>query len=73
MITLFRMCILKYLKTKWELAFWMELNKQANELIKHPENIETKVLQYLAEIIHASANSATTNENAFLVKGQKNG
>ena len=73
MITLFRMMVVKYIKTRWECAFWMEFNKQANELVKHPENIEKKILPYLAEIIHASTNSTTTNENAFLVKGQKNG
>ena len=52
MITLIRMCILKYLKVKWELAIWQAINQQANELIKHPENIEKKLLPFIAETVH---------------------
>lgn len=52
MITLIRMIIIKVLKTKWECAFWQEFNKQANELMKHPENIEKKMIPYFVDIIH---------------------
>ena len=52
MVTLVRLIILKYIKTKWQLAFWMEFNKQANELMKHPENIEKKLLPYISEAVH---------------------
>ena len=52
MITLIRLIIIKYIKTRWQCAFWMELNKQANELIKHPENIEKKIMPFIAEAVH---------------------
>lgn len=52
MITLIRLMILTYLKTKWQLAFWMEFNKQANEIVKHPENIQQKLLPFISETVH---------------------
>ena len=52
MITLIRLMIATYLSAKWKCAFWMEFNKQANELMKHPENIEKKFVPYMVEIIH---------------------
>jgi hypothetical protein len=47
--------IAKYYEAKWKCAFWYEFNKQANELMKHPENIEKKILPYLANLVHESA------------------
>ena len=52
MITLIRMIIVKYYKTKWQCAFWQEFNKQASELAKHPENIEKKMIPYFVDVIH---------------------
>ena len=52
MITLIRMIIVKYYKTKWQCAFWQEFNKQSTELAKHPENIEKKILPYLTNLVH---------------------
>ena len=52
MITLFRWILLKQKKVKWELALWQFIDKQANELLKNPEEIEKKFVSALAEIIH---------------------
>ena len=52
MITLFRWILLKQKKIKWELALWQFVDKQANELLKNPEEIEKKFVSALAEIIH---------------------
>ena len=52
MITLFRWILLKQKKIKWELALWQFVDKQANELLKNPEEIEKKFISALAEIIH---------------------
>ena len=52
MITLFRWIILQQKKTKWELALWQFIDKQAKELLKNPEEIEKKLVSALAEIIH---------------------
>ena len=52
MITLFRWYLLKAKKIKWELALWQFVDKQANELLKNPEEIEKKFVSALAEIIH---------------------
>ena len=41
MITLFRM-----------IRLWQFIDKQANELLKNPEEIEKKFVSALAEIIH---------------------
>ena len=54
MITLFRWYLLKAKRIKWELALWQFIDQQATELIKHPEEIEKKILPYLAELIHES-------------------
>lgn len=64
MITLIRMVRLWQIRTKWELAFWQFINKQANELIKNPEELEKKILPYLVEIIHNSRPHQSTDENA---------
>lgn len=52
MLTLIRWLILQQKKTKWELALWQFIDKQASELIKNPEEIEKKFVSALAEIIH---------------------
>ena len=57
MITLIRMIRLWQLRTKWKLAFWQFVNKQATELIKNPEELEKKILPYLVEVIHSSVQS----------------
>ncbi len=54
MITLFRWVLLKHKEIKWKLAFWQFADKQFMELIKNPEKIEEiekKIMPYLAEII----------------------
>ncbi len=52
MITLFRIIKLFQLKVKWQLAVWQFADKQLTELVKNPEEIEKKVISYLAELIH---------------------
>ena len=52
MITLIRWIIIQQKKIKWELALWQFIDKQANELLKNPEEIEKKFVSALAEIIH---------------------
>lgn len=55
MITLFRMIRLWQLKTKWKLAFWQFIDKQAMELIKAPEELEKKFMDSLTRLIHESS------------------
>ena len=52
MITLFRWIVLEQTKIKSELALWQFIDKQANELLKNPDEIEKKFVSALAEIIH---------------------
>lgn len=52
MITLYRMWKLHQLRTKWRLAVYQFIDKQATELLKNPEEIEKKFISALAEIIH---------------------
>ena len=52
MITLFRAIRLWQLRTKWRLAMYQLIDKQASELLKNPEEIEKKIVSALAEIIH---------------------
>ena len=74
MITLIRMMIKTYLKAKWECALWMTFNKEANKLIKNPEEIEKKLLPYIVDAIQkASAMEKLNNiPDELLIKGQKN-
>lgn len=58
MITLFRMVRLWQLRTKWKLAIWQFVDKQVMELIKNPEEIEKKLVNSLAKLIHESNNKA---------------
>ncbi len=57
MVTLFRKIRLWQIRTKWQLTFWQFADKQLMELIKHPEEIEKKVMPYLVEIISKSNNT----------------
>ena len=57
MITLFRWFILQTKKVKWELALWQFLDKELTILMKNPEEIEKKILPYLAELVHSSVQS----------------
>lgn len=52
MITLFRWMFLKQKEIKWKLAFWQFVDKQVMELIKNPEELEKKIIDSLAQIIH---------------------
>lgn len=52
MITLIRMVRLWQLKTKWHLAMYQFIDKQATELLKNPEEIEKKFISPIAELIH---------------------
>lgn len=54
MITLFRWFILQTKKVKWELALWQFLDKELTILMKNPEEIEKKLMPYLAELVHNS-------------------
>ena len=54
MITLFRYWLYKSKEIKWKCALWMELDKQLTKLAKNPEEIEKKIIPYLAELIHSS-------------------
>ena len=59
MITLIRTIRLWQLRTKWRLALWQFIDKQAKELLKNPEEIEKKFVSALAEIIHNENNKET--------------
>lgn len=59
MITLLRMLRLWQLKTKWELAIWQLIDKQAMELIKNPEELEKKFVDSISKLIHET----NTNKN----------
>lgn len=76
MITLVRLIYIKVVKTKWEFALWYELNKQAKELVKHPENIEKKILPYIVDAIQKASileKLNTTNiPDELLIKGKGN-
>ncbi len=64
MITLFRKIRLWQLRTKWQLAMWQFIDKQFMEIIKHPEEIEKKIMPYLAEIICKSNNKTENKEQS---------
>lgn len=55
MITLIRWYLYKAKSIKWKCALWMELDKQLTTLIKNPEEIEKKILPFLAQVIHDDA------------------
>ena len=55
MITIFRWVLLKQKEIKWKLAFYQFFDKQITDLMKNPKEIEKKIMPYLAELIHNSA------------------
>ncbi len=57
MITLFRKIRLWQLRTKWQLAMLQFIDKQLMEIVKNPEEIEKKIMPYLADIIHLQNNN----------------
>ena len=59
MITLFRVIRLWQIRTKWRLAFWQFIDKQARELLKNQEETEKKFVSALADIIHNENNKET--------------
>ena len=65
MVTLYRWILLKQKQIKYKLALYQFLDKYIIEIIKHPENIEKKILPYLAEII---SETNKTNDNNNLEK-----
>ena len=62
MITLFRAIRLWQLRTKYRLALWQFIDKQASELLKNPEEFEKKFISALAEIIHNEGKKDSQNE-----------
>lgn len=51
MITLIRMIRLWQLKVKWQLALFQYIDK----LAKNPQELEEKILPYIAELAHTQA------------------
>ncbi|WWR16826.1 hypothetical protein V1224_05260 [Lachnospiraceae bacterium JLR.KK008] len=54
MITLFRMFKCWQLRTKWRLAIWEFIDRQAMELAENPEVLEKKFVDSLTKLIHES-------------------
>ncbi len=61
MITLFRWVLLKQKEIKWKLAFWQLADKRLMEIAKNPEEMEKKIIPYLAELIHNEAKREREN------------
>lgn len=61
MITLFRWVLLKQKEIKWKLAFWQIADKRLMEIVKNPEEMEKKIISYLAELIHNEAKREREN------------
>lgn len=59
MITLFRMVRCWQLRSKWRLAIWQFIDKQAMELIKNPEELEKKFVASFAKLIHETNTNKT--------------
>jgi len=59
MITLLRTIRCWQIRTKWRLAIWQYIDKQAMELIKNPEEIQKKFVDSMAKLIH-DANKNTS-------------
>ncbi len=64
MITLFRIWRLHQLRTKWQLAMWQFVDKQLMEIVKNPEEIEKRIMPYLAEMISKSNNKTENKEQS---------
>ena len=54
MITLFRIIRKWQLRVKWELALWQFIDSQMTTIAKNPEEIEKKIMPFLAELVHNS-------------------
>lgn len=59
MITLLRTIRCWQIRTKWRLAIWQFIDKQAMELIKDPEELEKKFVNSLAQLIHEANTNKT--------------
>lgn len=66
MITLIRWYIYKSREIKWKCALWMELDKQLTNLAKHPEEIEKKILPFIAKLVHEDASKMMNGEGATI-------
>lgn len=62
MITLLRYILYKQKEIKWKLALWQFIDNQLTELIKNPEEIEKKIMPYLADIIHQTNEKTNVNK-----------
>lgn len=60
MITLLRYLLYKQKEIKWKLSLWQFIDGQLTDLLRNPEEIEKKIMPYLAELIHN--NSQNTEE-----------
>lgn len=54
MITLFRMLRCWQLKTKWRLAVWRFIDRQATELANSPEKAKKEFIDSLSRLVHES-------------------
>lgn len=64
MITLLRWYLYKSREIKWKCAFWMELDKQLTTIVKNPEEIEKKIMPYLAKLVHESSEKMMNGEGS---------
>lgn len=60
MITLFRWILLKQKEIKWKLVFWQYADNQLMGLIKNPVELEKKIIESMAKLIHESNNKQKT-------------
>lgn len=51
MITLIRYYIMKSKEMKYRLMLWQFIDKLFDELVKHPEEIEKKIISYIADAV----------------------
>lgn len=54
MITLIRWILYKQKEIKWKCALWQFLDKELTAIAKNPEEIEKKIMPFLAELVHNS-------------------
>lgn len=59
MITLLRTIRCWQIRTKWRLAIWQFIDKQAMELIKNPEELEKKFVDSFTKLVHAENTNKT--------------
>lgn len=51
MITLIRYYMMKSKEMKYRLMVWQFIDKLFDELVKHPEEIEKKIISYIADAV----------------------